>query len=363
MKAQSNDGYSCEQTVDQPVMPTATGTEWFAEAKFGLFIHWGLYALTEGEWRGKQVPCIGEWIMHEEKIPNTEYSRLSRQFNPVHFDAREWVRLAEVAGMRYLVFTVKHHEGFAMFHSQVDPYNVVDATPFKRDVLAELAETCRGTQVKLCVYYSHCVDWHEAHGGNLPSDIKPNYGNKPNHVFRSWGNDWDFSPGTPEGFAEYLERKVKPQLREILTNYGPIGMIWFDTPTKSLSMKQAQEIKALVKKLQPDCLVSNRIGHGLGDFDGLADHQMPGQVRARLTEACITLNDTWGYNTHDQNWKSADTVRTMVAEANAKRTNLLLNIGPQPDGRFPDAAIAVLKQLAATRVIGSGKAKEPAAPQ
>jgi alpha-L-fucosidase len=340
-------GYSGEQTVNRPAAPTAKGTGWFAEAKFGLFIHWGPYTVTEGEWHGKQVPYIGEWIMHEEKIPIAEYSKLAQRFNPIHFDAREWVRLAEAAGMRYIVFTAKHHEGFAMFHSKVDPYNVVDATPFKRDVLAELAEACRGSRVKLCIYYSHCIDWHEAHGGNLPSDVKPNYGNDPNHVFRSWGNDWDFPPGTPEGFAEYLERKVKPQLREILTNYGPIGMIWFDTPTKSLSREQAREIKALVKELQPDCLVNARIGHGLGDFDVLGDNQMPDKVRARPSEACITLNDTWGYKAHDQNWKSAETVRKMVAEANAKRANLLLNIGPQPDGRFPAPAIAVLEQLAA----------------
>ncbi len=151
-------GYSGEQKVEKA---GSAGTEWFAEAKFGMFIHWGLYAVTEGEWKGKKVPYIGEWIMHEERIPIAEYSKLAQQFNPVHFNAREWVRLAEAAGMRYIVFTAKHHEVFAMYHSKVDPYNIVDATPFKRDVLAELAKACRGSKVKLCVYYSHCVDWNE----------------------------------------------------------------------------------------------------------------------------------------------------------------------------------------------------------
>jgi alpha-L-fucosidase len=226
-------GYSGEQTADPPAASAAKGTDWFSEAKFGMFIHWGLYAVTEGEWRGKKVPYIGEWIMHEEKIP----------------------------------------------------------------------------------------------------------------------------------IADYLERKVKPQLREILTNYGPIGMIWFDTPTKSLSREQAKEIKTLVKELQPDCLVSARIGHGLGDFDGLGDNEMPDKVHTRQAEACITLNDTWGYKAHDQNWKSADAVRKMRAEANAKNTNVLLNIGPQPDGRFPAPAIAVLENLAATREIESGKAKETESPR
>jgi alpha-L-fucosidase len=350
----ANAGYSGEQTVDRPAAKQTKGLEWYSAAKFGMFIHWGLYAVTEGEWQGKKVPYIGEWIMHQEKIPVAEYSKLAERFNPVHFDAREWVRMAEAAGMRYLVFTAKHHEGFAMFHSKVDPYNVVDATPFKRDVLAELAEACRGTQVKLCIYYSHCVDWNEPHGGNLPNDIKPNYDNDPDYIPSTWGNDWDFAPGTPEGFAEYLERKAKPQLREILTNYGPIGMIWFDTPTKSLSRKQAMEIKALVRELQPDCLVNARIGHGLGDFDVLGDNKMPDKVRPRISEACITLNDTWGYKAHDQNWKSAETVLNMLAEANSKNTNVLLNIGPQPDGRFPAPAIAVLEELAAARKAGAG---------
>ena len=339
-------GYSGEQTVDKA---GSSGTEWFSEAKFGLFITWGLYAVTEGEWKGKQVPYIGEWIMHEERIPKAEYSKLAQKFKPVHFNAREWVRLAESAGMRYIVFTAKHHEGFAMYHSKVDPYNIVDATPFKRDVLAELAEACRGSKVKLCIYYSHCVDWNEPHGGNLASDIKPNYGNDPNYVENTWGNDWDFPNGTPEGFAEYLERKVKPQLRELLTNYGPIGLIWFDTPTKSFSLQQALEIKALVKELQPNCLVSARIGHGLGDYDVLGDNEMPDKVRPRISEACITLNDTWGYKAHDQNWKSAEVVRKMLTKANGKNTNVLLNIGPQPYGRFPAPAIAVLKELAKDR--------------
>jgi alpha-L-fucosidase len=339
-------GFSGEQTVDKT---GSSGTEWFSEAKFGLFIHWGLYAVTEGEWKGKQVPYIGEWIMHEERIPKTEYSKLAERFNPVHFNAREWVRLAEKAGMRYIVFTAKHHEGFAMYHSKADPYNIVDATPFKRDVLAELAKACKGSKVKLCIYYSHCVDWNEPHGGNLASDIKPNYDNDPNYVPKTWGNDWDFPNGTPEGFSEYLERKVKPQLRELLTNYGPIGLIWFDTPTKSFSRQQALEIKALVKELQPNCLVNARIGHGLGEYDVLGDNKMPDKVRPRISEACITLNDTWGYKAHDQNWKSADVVRKMLAEANGKNTNVLLNIGPQPDGRFPAASIAVLKDLAKDR--------------
>jgi alpha-L-fucosidase len=328
------------QLESQAINPQAINPlEWFRDAGFGLFIHFGLYALPAGSWKGKQVPYIGEWIMHEERIPIAEYETLAARFNPTRFDAREWVALAEAAGMRYLVFTAKHHDGFAMFSSKADSFNIVDATPFGRDLLAELAQACQGTQVKLAVYYSHCVDWHEAHGANLPSDLKDDG--------TIWGNDWDFPLGTATGFEEYLTRKVEPQLTEILTGYGDIALIWFDTPTPSLQLAQAQRLRDLVKRLQPNCLVSKRIGHNLGDIAGLGDNEMPLGVCEHPTEACITLNDTWGFKAHDTNWKSAQTVEAMLVQANAKGCNILLNIGPQPDGAFPEAAIDCLQTLAA----------------
>jgi len=225
-----------------------------------------------------------------------------------------------------------------MYRSKVDRFNVVEATPFGRDVVAELAEACRESPVKLGVYYSHCVDWHEPHGGNLPGDLKDDG--------IVWGNDWDFPKGTPEGFDLYLRNKVEPQLTELLTNYGPLALIWFDTPTKSLRLDQATRIKALVKRLQPECLVSAALGHGLGDFDVLGDNALPQSLCERATEVETTLNDTWGYKTHDHNWKSVGRIRSMLQDVNSKNCNLLLNIGPKSDGTFPAPAIDCLLSLA-----------------
>ena len=183
--------------------------EWFREAKYGLFIHWGLYAIPAGEWKGARVPGIGEWIMNRAKIPVREYEALASQFNPVKFDADAWVQLAQDAGMKYIVITSKHHDGFALFGSKVSRYNVVDATPFKRDILKELAAACAKRNMRLGFYYSQAQDWHEPNGA---------------------GNNWDFLPNDKKDFDQYLRDKAEPQVRELLTGYGPVALIWFDTP-------------------------------------------------------------------------------------------------------------------------------------
>src|SRR5215204_5781767 len=217
---------------------------WFREARFGMFIHWGLYSVPAGEWKGKLVPGLGEWIMNRAKIPVTEYEQLTNQFNPVKFNGEEIVRLAKNAGMKYIVITSKHHDGFAMYQSKVSKYNIFDATPFKRDPLKELADAARKAGIRLGFYYSQTQDWHE------PDAI---------------GNDWDFKNESTKNFQKYLDEKVKPQVTELLTNYGPIGLIWFDTP-RNISKEQSRELVDLVHKLQPDCLVSGRVGNGLGDY-------------------------------------------------------------------------------------------------
>lgn len=315
---------------------------WFRESRFGIFVHWGLYAIPGGQWKGKQISYIGEWTMHGEQIPVAEYRRLAAQFNPTAFNARDWVAMAEEAGARYIVLTTKHHEGFAMYHSKVDPYNIVDATPFGRDPLAELAEACKGSNVKLGIYYSQCVDWNEAHGGNLPDDWKNAPGVGPGG---RWGNDWDFPPGTQEGFDAYLERKVKPQLREILSNYGPLAVLWFDTPTTGLKADKAKELYQLVRDLQPGCLMCTRLGCGLGDYESLGDNESPLGPMERLAESPITMNDTWGYKAHDQNWKAPSDMINMISDLASKNCNFLLNLGPQPDGRIPAASIDRLKAM------------------
>jgi alpha-L-fucosidase len=310
----------------------------FRQAKFGMFIHWGLYAVPAGKWGDLTMDGYGEWIQHSGRIPMAEYAKFADGLTAEKYDAGQWVAAAKRAGIRYIVYTAKHHEGFAMYHSKVDPYNIVDATPFKRDPLKELATACRENGLLLGVYYSQCVDWHEAHGGNGPNDFKGEV--------RKWGNDWDFKkPATPEGFVEYLERKVKPQLRELLTDYGPIALIWFDTPVASLQRRQAEDLKALVKQLQPSCLIGSRIGCIPGDFQCLGDNQLPAHAVGSPSEACLTLNDTWGYIAHDHNWKSASQVVDILAGCASKGCNLLLNIGPMADGRLPPEAVSRLEEI------------------
>src|SRR5215472_7747177 len=217
--------------------------KWFREAKFGLFIHWGLYSIPAGEWKGQPIAGIGEWIMNRAKIPVTEYEQLATQFNPVKFDAEAWVQMAQDAGMKYIVITSKHHDGFAMYHSAVTKYNIYDATPFHRDPLKELAAACARHSIRFGFYYSQSQDWHEPNGA---------------------GNTWDFGPDDKKDFDQYLRDKALPQTREILTQYGPLGMIWFDTP-RLMTEQRARQFTDMVRELQPNCLINGRLG-GKGDY-------------------------------------------------------------------------------------------------
>lgn len=292
------------------------------EARFGLFIHWGLYAIPAGVWRGKRAPYIGEWLMFREKIPVATYAKLAARFNPRHFNAAAIVRLAREVGQRYLVITAKHHDGFAMYDSPSNPYNIVAATPFARDPMRDLARECKKQGVTLCFYYSQDLDWHH-----------------PDGAWNTW--DYDKKQKQPD---RYLCEKVYPQLRELLTQYGPVGLIWFDTPL-TISPAQSLAIRRFVKKLQPGCLVSGRIGHGLGDYGIPRDNQMPPGRLSGDWEVCATLNHTWGFKKHDHAWKSpANLIRTLVESA-SKNANYLLNIGPDADGRVPAASAARLRAI------------------
>ncbi|NCP34646.1 MAG: alpha-L-fucosidase, partial [Armatimonadetes bacterium] len=200
---------------------------WWREARFGMFIHWGVYAVPAGEWQGERIPSLGEWIMRNAKIPIAEYEKLAEQFAPVKFDAEEWVAIAKEAGMKYLVITSKHHDGFAMFKS-AHPYNIVDATPYRQDVMAALAAACAKAGIRLCFYYSQAQDWHAPGGAG--------------HWEEDPGVGWWSQQVEPERFAQYLEEKAKPQVRELLTQYGPIGLIWFDTPVV-ITREQSTELR------------------------------------------------------------------------------------------------------------------------
>ncbi len=297
--------------------------KWWREARFGMFIHWGLYAVPAGIWKGKEIPGIGEWIMHRAQIPVKEYEKLTRRFNPTRFNADEWAQLAKDAGMKYLVITSKHHDGFSMFGSRTDTYNIVSATPYKKDPMKDLARACRRRGIRLCFYYSQDQDWHEP---------------------EATGNTWDWPKKTKRGFAEYLEAKVKPQLTELLTRYGPLGLIWFDTPYQ-ITKAQSLDLKKFVHKLQPDCLVSGRVGNDVGDYGSMGDNQIPsGRVKG-YWETPATVNDTWAFKKNDKNWKPTKTLLYLLVDLASKGVNYLLNVGPTAGGIIPAASVKRLREI------------------
>ncbi len=321
--------------------------EWFREAKFGMMIHWGLYSVLAGEYKSqrwddsdellKGWDPISEWIMSRYQIPIAEYEKIATAFNPIYFDADEWVSLAKEAGMNYIVITSKHHDGFALYDSKVDSFNIVEATPFKRDVIKELSEACARQGLKLGLYYSQENDWHEPHGGG--------YGQKElDKKGCLSSNNWDFPDVRHKDFSICFEKKIKPQVREILTNYGDIALIWFDTPGV-ITKEQSMELYNLVKELQPDCLVNSRIGNGVGDYTSCGDNVIPDDYMTTLYEAPCTLNDTWGYKSFDNNWKSAERLLEIKNHLNERGINYLLNVGPDYLGRIPVPSIKILKEI------------------
>ncbi len=289
---------------------------WFKEAKFGLFIHWGLYAIPAGYWKGERSPGIGEWVMHRMKIPVKEYERLAGGFNPVRFDADAWAQLAADAGMKYVVITSKHHDGFAMYGSKVSPYNIVDATPFNRDPLKELADACARRGLRFGFYYSQAQDWHE------PGGI---------------GNEWDFGPDAAKdkngAYDKYLREKAEPQVRELLGNYGPVCLIWFDTP-RLMTGERAQRFVDIVRTMQPACLIDGRLGTA-GDYVSTGDNAIPDVHLEGAWEVPATINRTWGYRIDDHDWKSPGDLVFKLVDIVSKGGNYLLNVGPTAEGVIP----------------------------
>jgi alpha-L-fucosidase len=288
---------------------------WFKESKYAMFIHWGLYSQVAGKWKGETFYGIGEWIMKMKKIPVAQYQTIALDFNPVKFNAKEWVQLAKEAGMKYIVITAKHHDGFAMFKSS-HPYNIVDATPFSRDPLKELAEECKKNGIKLGFYYSQNQDWNEI-------------------------NDWDQSKMNTS-FDSYFQDKAQSQVKELLTNYGEIGLIWFDTPG-NMTKEQSLSLVKTVNKLQPNALINSRIGNGVGDYSTYGDHQIPSKNIAGLWEAINTSNDSWGATWYDQNWKSPTQIVKDLVTIVARGGNYMFNVGPLADGTIPNTASMFLQ--------------------
>ena len=246
--------------------------EWFRDAKFGMFVHWGVYSQAAGEWNGETNHH--EWLQLTAKIPLAEYTEFAKKFNPQQFDANQWVKVAKNAGMKYLVITAKHHDGFAIYDSASSKHDIADLTKFGRDPLKELAEACKTHGLQFCVYYSLGRDWEDP-------DVPTGRGDKVG--FRS--NLIDYPNESEKVFANYFKRKVKPQVRELLTNYGPIGILWFDT-YGLISKQESQELKALIRELQPECIINQRIGHKLGDYK-VSEQEIPADGSYDPWESCI----------------------------------------------------------------------------
>ncbi len=315
-------GYSqvSQAGIDQYTAGRKARLERLNDAKFGLFIHWGPYAVLAGEWQDRRIHGPGEWIMYHGKIPVEQYEKMAKRFNPVKFDAEEWVRLAEQAGMRYMVITAKHCDGFAMFDSEVTPYNIVDWTPFGRDVIAELKKACENSGLGLGFYYSHWWDWHER--------------NALGHE-----NTWDFPNSEQKDPDIYLQKKSLPQVRELVTRYDPFIM-WFDVPGK-ITREQSFTFLKTVRRHDPGIIINNRIGNDMGDYDTPEQYLPSG---SSTFEVCMTMNDTWGYKYYDHNWKSVKTVIQNLADIAHKGGNYLLNVGPTAEGVFPQASVRILQQ-------------------
>lgn len=327
--------FACTPKTDQPVKDEAALKQdakmrWWREARFGMFIHWGLYAQPAGEWNGKEIPGISEWIMLRAQIPVKDYESIAQTFNPVKFDAEEWVEMAKNAGMKYIVITSKHHDGFAMFHSLSSKYNIYDATPFKRDPLKELADACRKHGIRLGFYYSQAQDWHEP--GGTYSGIEKG---TPH-----WDPDLK-----RDSLMSYINGKALPQVKEILENYGGLDILWWDTPI-AMTEEAAQVLQNEVNKY-PDLITNNRLYRPWpGDFTTPEQHVPPTGLDYDW-EVCMTMNTSWGYKWYDNNWKSEQTLIQMLVDIASKGGNLLLNVGPTAEGLIPDSSIVRLEKIGA----------------
>lgn len=316
---------SAAQTQVTPPASTAneSQSDWYEVSRFGMFIHWGLYSDAAGQWQDRRYFGITEWLMRRSRSSTAEYSVLAETFNPTEFDAKEWVRVAKEAGMKYIVITAKHHDGFAMFDTDASEFNILDATPFGRDPLKELAIEAEKEGIRLGFYYSQFQDWTDPNAG---------------------GNDWEFDP-VSKNFAEYSRTKALPQIEELLSNYGDIGIVWFDTPG-DITRSEATEFRDWVRRLQPDTLISSRIGHDLGDFQTMRDGEVPTSPREGLPwEAIFTHNDSWGYSAFDKNFKSTTQLLRTLSTVAGRGGNLMINVGPDGKGRLPEETVSRFKAV------------------
>jgi alpha-L-fucosidase len=329
-----------EWLVMNQSLPKQKARERFNERKFGMFIHWGLYAIPGGIWKGQRMeegnsgPQVAEWIMRTKEISREEYGELAEQFNPARFDAREWVDIARSAGIKYLVITAKHHDGFALYESDVSHFNSVDGTPFGRDIIRELEQACQAAGLGFGVYYSHNLDWrHGGNGGLL--DYAPE---NPERLH--FANFFDPSP-TP--YDEYIRDFSLPQVRELLTRYK-LSLIFFDTPLY-IPPKYSFAFYKQVYGANPEILVTERIGNGFGDVGTPGDNKLPDAIQEQATEVIATTNNSWGYKSYDTDWKSPSELLYLMLSSVSRGANFLLNVGPDGQGEIPPGAVAALKDV------------------
>ena len=317
---------------------------WWREARFGMFIHWGLYAVPAGEYNGKRSERIGEWIMEWANIPRVEYEKFTRQFNPVKFDAKEWVRIAKDAGMKYIVITSKHHDGFALYDSKVSNYDIVDATPYHRDPIKALATEAKKQGLKFCFYYS-ILDWHYPAAYVDAPGKDPTAGNRTTKL----------KPGGKEEYLKYMQA----QLRELITNYDP-AVLWFDGEWQDWwTENDGKELYKFVRGLKPNIIINNRVGRGrqgmqgmnktdqvyAGDF-GTPEQQIPANGLPGIDwESCMTMNTTWGFKFYDDKWKSSETLIRNLIDIASKGGNYLLNVGPTAEGLIPAESVMRLSDM------------------
>lgn len=293
---------------------------WWREARFGMFIHWGVSAVPAGLYRDAEVNGTAEWIMLKAKIPVAEYRGYAKSFNPTRYDADAWVRLAKAAGMRYIVITSKHHDGFALYDSAVTDWDVVDATPYGRDLLQPLVEACRRHGLKIGFYYSQAQDWVH------PGGVKKGYGDPE--------EGWD--PAHRGSFDDYLDRIAVPQVREILSRYD-IDVLWWDTPTL-MTRERAAKFRPLLQ-LRPGMLTNNRlVGGDDGDFH-TPEQEIPARGLDYDWETCMTMNGSWGYKSYDDAWKSTERIIQNLVDIASKGGNYLLNVGPTALGEIPQPSV------------------------
>ncbi|WP_218754379.1 alpha-L-fucosidase [Polaribacter sp. R2A056_3_33] len=296
----------------------------FDEGNYGMFIHWGLFSNLAGVWEDKTYYGIGEWIMNPRMagIPVEDYKKVANNFNPTGFDAKAIAQLAKDAGMKYIIITSKHHEGFAMFDSKVSDFNIVDATPFGRDPMHELSDACHELGLGFGFYYSHNQDW-TAPGGTRGPKVDEN--------------------GKEATFEDYFYNKCKPQVKEICSNYGQIDFVWFDTPG-DMEEKYVVELADMVRELQPNAMMCSRVGYGLGDYASVGDMEVPTKKIKGLWETADTNNDSWSYAWYDNNFKSPKVILGRVIETVARGGTYLFNVGPNQMGVIPEIGAKFLRE-------------------